>query len=330
MTTATSEIDFSTFPGSDGEPMAETAENMAQMIDLMFALGILLRSQGRTQVVVSGNQLLYYNEQNGWDHVSPDTYVALDIAPGPCSIWQTWVEGKCPDIVFEITSPSTMATDLSEKPKGKRQLYAELGVREYYIYDPNGKIVPRFLGFELRHGRFESLPVLSSGGIVSPLLQVELRPMDMVKGDQRPAGTYLRVIDPTTGAPVPVADEEHRANQDLKARLSAAEHLRLETEQRVSQEAHARRGRGSPACGGATGRAGRGSPAGSSGRASAPARCASRSALTPPSQAMMMMLGAGRTRYVLPLPSLAESWPKTCCHVMRGSSKWPACSRGLG
>jgi len=240
MTTATSEIDFSTFPGSDGEPMAETAENMAQMIDLMFALSILLRSQERTQVVVGGNQLLYYNEQNGWDHVSPDVYVALEVAPGARSIWKTWVEGKCPDIVFEITSPSTVATDLSEKPKGKRRLYADLGAREYYIYDPNDKIEPRFRGFELRHGRFESLPLLSSGGIVSPLLQVELRPMDMAKGDQRPAGTYLRVIDPTTGAPVSVADEEHRANQDLKARLVTQETIRLTTEQRANQEARAR------------------------------------------------------------------------------------------
>ena len=38
MTTYTPpEIDFSTFPESDGEPMAENTENLVQMIDLIFA-----------------------------------------------------------------------------------------------------------------------------------------------------------------------------------------------------------------------------------------------------------------------------------------------------
>ncbi len=39
------ELDFSTFPESDGEPMAETVENMTQMVDLIFALNGLLRAR---------------------------------------------------------------------------------------------------------------------------------------------------------------------------------------------------------------------------------------------------------------------------------------------
>ncbi len=106
----------------------------------------------------------------------------------------------------------------------------------------------------------------------------------------------MRVIDPTTGAPVAVADEEHRANQGLKARLSAAEHLRLETEQRVSQEAHAR-AEAEVAQLVAEQRAARAEAALQEALAAlARQRGAPADQPCPPSQAMMMMLGAGRTR----------------------------------
>ncbi len=73
MTTHTDhKIDFSTFPGSDGEPMAETLVNMIQMVDLQFALQTLFALQGRPEVAVGGNQMVYYNPHNGWDHVSSD------------------------------------------------------------------------------------------------------------------------------------------------------------------------------------------------------------------------------------------------------------------
>ena len=73
MTTRTqAEIDFSTFPDSDGEPMAETVANTIQMIDLQWALGELAARQGRTRVAVGGNQFVYYNRHNGREHISPD------------------------------------------------------------------------------------------------------------------------------------------------------------------------------------------------------------------------------------------------------------------
>jgi len=237
MTTATSEIDFSTFPDSDGEPMAETSKNMYQMFELIYSLKVLLRSQGRARVAVGGNQFLYYNEHNGRDHLSPDTYVALDVAPGDRPTWKTWEEGKCPDIVFEVTSPSTVAEDLSEEPRGKRRVYAELGAREYYVYDPNDQIQPRFRGFTARDGRFEPLPVLPGGGIMSALLEAELRPVTLPRGalEMRPAGTYLQVIDPRTGQPISGPEEEYHVNQDLREHLVAEEHLRITAEQRAAR-----------------------------------------------------------------------------------------------
>jgi len=233
------EIDWSTFPGSDGEPMAETNENQVQMIDLMFALRYLFRMQGRTNVTVAGNQLMYYNERSGLDHVSPDVYVALNVPPPGPSSWKMWLKGKFPDIVFEITSPSTVAEDLSDRPKGKRRLYAELGAREYYIYDPNGQISPRFRGYERQVGDtgFRPLPVLPSGGIMSPLMRAELRPMAMAADENRLAATYLRVIDPTNGMPIRPPEDERRDRIAAEQARIAAEQARIAAEQaRIAAE----------------------------------------------------------------------------------------------
>jgi Uma2 family endonuclease/flagellar motor switch/type III secretory pathway protein FliN len=233
---ATHEIDFSTFPDSDGAPMAETSANAIQMVDLQFALQSLFAQQGRAHTTtVGGNQFVYYNPANGRDNISPDVYVIFDVPPPAPPKWETWIEGKFPDIVFEISSPSTQREDLSERPGRKRRVYVEQGAKEYYIYDPQGAMDPPFLGFESRHGRMEPLTPLASGGIISPLLEAELRPMPMVETPRRPAGTWLRVIDPTSGRPVRVAEETHDAFLATEDQLTATQQqLAVETRTRIA------------------------------------------------------------------------------------------------
>ena len=231
---ATHEINFSTFPDSDGAPMAETSANAIQMVDLQFALQSLFAQQGRAHTTtVGGNQFVYYNPANGRDNISPDVYVIFDVPPPAPPKWETWVEGKFPDIVFEISSPSTQREDLSERPGGKRHVYAEQGAREYYIYDPQQAMDPPFLGFESRHGRMEPLTPLASGGIISPLLATELRPISMAGTLRRPEGVWLRVIDPVSGRPVRVAEETHDAFLAVEDRLTV-------TQQQLAVEARTR------------------------------------------------------------------------------------------
>lgn len=240
---ATPGIDFDTFPDSDGEPMAETNANVLQMLDLLWSLQVLCMLQGRARsTIVGSNQFVYYNPNNGRDNISPDVYVVFDRPPPAPPSWKTWVEGKFPDVVFEITSPTTHAQDLSMRPKGKRRLYAELGAREYYIFDPQQETDPPFLGFTAREGRMEPLSLLPSGGIMSPLLGTELRPVTLPPMDLHPAGTWLRVIDPTTGERIPLPPDEHRDLQMARERLGeeaearqTAEHARAEAEERAAR-----------------------------------------------------------------------------------------------
>ena len=100
------EIDFSTFPGKDGKPMADTERNQREMINTMFALRQPLEPQGHH---VGGNLIIYYNPENGLDHLSPDVFVALDRDAALRESWKTWLEGKFPEVVVEIASPSTRA-----------------------------------------------------------------------------------------------------------------------------------------------------------------------------------------------------------------------------
>ena len=234
------EIDWSTFPEGDGEPMAETSANAIQMVDLQFALQTLFDLQER-RVVVGGNQLMYYNPDDGREHVSPDVYAVFDRTPPAPPSWRTWERGKFPDLVFEITSPSTQDVDLGVGPRGKRRLYARLGVREYYIFDPQGETAPVFQGYELRGDSLEPLPFLSSGGIASALLGAELRPLAMAETDRRPAGTWLRVVDPATGQPIPISEEVYRGfDAERQARVLVERELTLaERERTVAEQARA-------------------------------------------------------------------------------------------
>ncbi len=254
VTYRTPPVDYSTFPESDGEPMAETFANAVQMIDLQAALRTLFAQQGRPRVAVGGNQLMYYNPNDGHDHVSPDVYVIFDRQPPPPPSWKTWVEGKFPEIVFEISSASTQEIDVGSGPKGKVRLYGELGVQEYYIFDPQEEVQPPFQAYMRRGARLERVELNALGGIWSPLLGTELRPQWMEESAERPAGFWLRVMDPETRRPVRVPEEvyrdlriEEQARQEAEQRAAQAElraqaeaQARLEAERQAQAEAQAR------------------------------------------------------------------------------------------
>ena len=240
---APSDVDLSTFPLSDGKPMAENFTNQIQMIGLQLAVRQLLEAQGRTNAAIGGNQFLYYNPDNKRDNLSPDVYVALDVEPGGREAWFTWKEGKAPDIVFEIASWSTWRKDVSTAPRGKLTLYGQLGVREYYVYDPTALAPPQLRAFALQgdgdEPRLEETRLLPNGGVWSALLRAELRSAWVSATEWEPAGSYLRVIDPTTGAPIRVGDEVRQDYQAARAQVIGLQD-RLTREEQARQDAEER------------------------------------------------------------------------------------------
>jgi len=136
-------------PYDDGVPL-ETEMHVKQQWLLVHSLA--LAWEKRQDFYVGGNMFVYYSElqskQN--DFRGPDVFVVLDTVKKVRRSWVVWEEGgRTPDVVIELTSPSTEATDRGEK----RHIYARvLRVAEYFLYDP---IEHRLEGYALDSGTGE-------------------------------------------------------------------------------------------------------------------------------------------------------------------------------
>ena len=141
------------YPESDGKPMAETDLHRTLLLDMVASVDRYFRHD--PQVYVSGNLLLYYEEGHPEKCVAPDFFVVRGVPKGLRRIYKVWEEKKGPDVVVELTSRSTHLEDLGNK----RAIYEDLGVLEYYIFDPEGyRFKPPLRGFRLESGILVSAP----------------------------------------------------------------------------------------------------------------------------------------------------------------------------
>ncbi len=201
------------YPESDGKPMAETDVHRDLMVDFIQMLQYHFRED---TVYVSGNLLIYYEPGNTGKSVAPDVFVVHGVAKKRRRTYLIWEEEKTPDFVLEVSSRSTHRKDMSEK----KSLYAEvLEVKEYYIYDPESEIDPKFIGYELIDGVYHELEFVASR-LPSSVLGLEL-------GER---GGVLRLYNPRTGEWLQPAPE--RAQQEADARQNA-EHRAENAEQRA-------------------------------------------------------------------------------------------------
>ena len=113
----------------------------------------------------------------------------------------------------------------------KRDVYASLGVSEYFLYDPRMEyLTPPLQGYRLREGKYQALPavtVLSNRdvAVASEVLGLELR-------DERET-RMVRLHDPATGVDLPTYEEADRAREEEAGARRAAEARAVELEARV-------------------------------------------------------------------------------------------------
>ena len=227
--------DTTDYPDSDGLPMAE---NESQFWPILYVGSALDRYyQAREDVYVVGNLLLYYQEGDRSKSVSPDLMVVLGASKHIRSSYRLWEEPKAPDFVLEIASESTHRIDRGVK----RDLYAGMGVLEYWQYDPAGSYLePPLLGFRLVEGRY--VPVSTTtleGGMLragSEVLGLELH---LKPG--APVREALHFYDPVRGEYLRTYREADQAREEADQAREEAERGREEAERGRDEEAQARR-----------------------------------------------------------------------------------------
>ena len=201
------------YPDSDGQPMGETGIHVLAIFMLYEAFR--RHFQGRTDVYIAADMFLYYQEGDPKKVKAPDVMVIFGVNGNhERRSFKTWVENAVPAVIFEVSSDETTDEDLH----GKRDLYARLGVREYYLFDPLADCLdPQLQGFHLVGKRYEPMPAAADGGLTSPLLGLRLRA----------DGQQVRLIDLETGQPMRNVLEQSQA---LEAESRRADALAAEVE----------------------------------------------------------------------------------------------------
>lgn len=234
------------YPESDGQPMTESDSTRDYLI---YAVEVLRQYfQSRHQVYVSGNLFIYYREGDPKAVVSPDVFVIFGVSKRQRRSYKTWQEGgKVPAFILEITSRSTRRQDEVEKPT----LYAELGVQEYFQYDPTGDyLTPQLKGSRLQNGLYEPIaPQILAEDVVSlhsDVLGLDLRLVlpgleaPSTLPSLAPVARALRFFDPQTEEKLLNYEEAEQARRQAEQARQQAEQARGESEQARQQAEQAR------------------------------------------------------------------------------------------
>jgi len=211
------------YPETDGKPMGETEYHVAAILYLYGALDLYFQQR---KVHVAADLFLYYEQGNPRAVKAPDVMVIKGLDKEFRRIFQTWKEKAVPCVVFEVTSRNTLEEDRG----GKRDLYARLGVAEYFIFDPEGEALdPPLEGYRLKDKQYVPIRPGRDGSLRCKELGLRVR-----------AEGYLpRLIDAKTGQPLPTTREIYEHEQQ-RAEQAEQERQRAQQERQRAQQAEQR------------------------------------------------------------------------------------------
>ncbi len=184
------ELDF--YPSSDGEPMAETPIHVQAIILLHQALEDFFKNQ--PEVFIASDIFWYWKEGSKKARISPDVMVVTGVEKR--EIYErrsffSWIENKTPAAVFEMASRRTWKKDIGPK----LDTYERLGVKEYFIFDPEFLYLEApLVGYRLQGKRYRKIPAKNGyDSILGFRLVVEQ--------------WMIRLIDSKTNEPIPTRAE---------------------------------------------------------------------------------------------------------------------------
>ena len=194
----------------------------------------------RPDVFIDIGTNICYDPNNLNVRVAPDVYVAFGVderAIRPRRIYLPWEVGKPPDWALEVASHSTRRVDLVRKPP----IYAQIGVPEFWRFDPTGGRYYRFQlnGLKLVDGEYRPIELTTEpDGILKGYSEVLELSLAWDEG-------WPRFYDPATGSYLENWRQDREALRATQGALQAERRARLAEQERIRQlEEELRRLRG--------------------------------------------------------------------------------------
>ena len=177
----------------------EKPDAMEQHLEQWEVFGLLTAHftgfNQRRDIFVDFDSNICYDRRDLNVRISPDVYIAFGVdaeAIRPRKLYLPWEAGKPPDWVLEVASESASRADVNRKPG----IYAQIGVPEYWRFDPTG-------------GRYHGRPLGGDrlvDGVYQPI-ELTIEPDGILKGYSEELELSLcwdegwpRFYDPATGA----------------------------------------------------------------------------------------------------------------------------------
>ena len=227
-------IDYARLDYDADEPVLKP-EAMQQEQPMQEFLGLLASRftdfGQRPDTFLSSNTILCYDPDDLNVRVSPDVYLAFGVdthAIRERRLYLPWEAGKPPDWVLEVASVSTGREDVGRK----RDIYARIGVPEYWRFDPRDGAY---------HGEKLAGDRLMAGGYEP--IELTTAPDGILKGYSAILGLSLcwdnnwpRLYDPTTNTYLETWQQERVARRAERAARLDERAAREAAESRAASE----------------------------------------------------------------------------------------------
>jgi Uma2 family endonuclease len=223
------EIDL---PDEDGVPL-ETNWHRLQ-INLLVD-NVKQHWRDRQDFFAAGNMFIYYSLQQARtrDYKGPDFFVVKEIdGAHDRRKWVVWEEnGRYPDVIVELLSPSTAHADLGAK---KRIYERTFHTPDYFCYDPDRD---QLQGWRLQDTCYEALRPDAHGRLWSAELNAWIGTWDGLYLQQQ--AVWLRLFD-ADGNLIPTEAEAEAAARSEAETRAQTEYQRAEVEAAARSEAETR------------------------------------------------------------------------------------------
>jgi Uma2 family endonuclease len=225
---------------SDGIPLDGHRQRI-QMNLLIDVISQAMAARGREDFFAGGNMFVYYSVEQARDVAKgkrhfrgPDVFFVDHVAPKKeeRKAWVAWEEdGRLPDLIVEILSPSTEKIDRRDKKKLYSQVFR---TRDYFLYDLD---TAKLEGFRLAGDLYQPIRPDSRGCLRSEVLGLDLGLWQGTR--EREEATWARLFT-LDGALIPTKDEAESQRAEAERQRAEAESRRAEAESRRAEMAEAR------------------------------------------------------------------------------------------